>query len=115
VEVRPGFGVNGDGVRARIRKGLQKPSTGEIIRWTSNGLAVCGRSAFTTAGPMEMLGTKCPSITSTWIQSAPASSIARTSSLSRAKSADRMEGAMRTGCCTPKAVTPAESRGKEAP
>src|SRR5687768_8775066 len=44
-----------------------------------------------------MLGTKCPSITSIWIQSAPASSIARTSSPSRAKSADRIEGAMRSG------------------
>ena len=81
-------------------KASRKGSTGEIIRWTSNGLAVCGRSAFTTAGPMVRLGTKWPSITSTWIQSAPASSTARTSSPSRAKSAERMEGAMRTGCCT---------------
>src|SRR6516165_8317304 len=37
---------------------------------------------------------KRPSITSTWIQSAPAVSTARTSSPKRAKSADRMEGAM---------------------
>jgi hypothetical protein len=57
-------------------------------------LALCGRSAFTTIGPMVRLGTKCPSMTSMWIQSAPAASIARTSSPSRAKSADRMEGAM---------------------
>ena len=78
-------------------KASRNGSTGEIIRWTSNGLAVCGRSAFTTAGPMVMLGTKWPSITSTWIQSAPAASIARTSSPSRAKSADRIEGAIE-GC-----------------
>jgi hypothetical protein len=69
-------------------------SIGEIIRWTSNGLAECGRSAFTTPGPMVMFGTKWPSMTSTWIQSAPASSMARTSSPSRAKSADRIEGEM---------------------
>src|SRR5690242_2082754 len=75
-------------------------STGLTIRWTSNGLVVCGRSALTTPGPMVRLGTKCPSITSTWIQSAPASSIARTSSPSRAKSAERIDGAMRTGACT---------------
>ena len=42
-----------------------------------------------------MLGTKCPSITSRWIQSAPAAAIsARTSSPSLAKSADRIDGAM---------------------
>ena len=49
------------------------------------------------SGPKVMFGTKCPSITSIWIQSAPAASTARTSSPSRAKSAERMEGAMRRG------------------
>src|SRR5439155_3373686 len=44
-----------------------------------------------------MLGTKCPSITSTWIQSAPASSIARISSANLAKSADRIDGAIKSG------------------
>src|SRR5580704_15153242 len=68
------------------------------MRWTSNGFLVYGRSAFTTSGPIEMLGTKCPSITSTWIQSAPAASTARTSSPSRAKSPARIEGAMTRGC-----------------
>src|SRR5580700_5423243 len=52
------------------------------------------RTARSTTGPMVMLGTKRPSITSTWIQSAPAVSTARTSSPNRAKSADRIEGAM---------------------
>src|SRR5262245_32964518 len=45
-----------------------------------------------------MLGTNRPSITSTWIQSAPAASTARTSSPSRLKSADRIDGAIRIGC-----------------
>src|SRR5215813_7894951 len=47
---------------------------------------------------MVMLGTKRPSITSTWIQSAPAASTARTSSPNRVKSADRTDGATRIGC-----------------
>ena len=50
-----------------------------------------------TGGPNVMFGTKCPSITSRWIQSAPAASTVATSSPSRAKSADRIEGAMVTG------------------
>src|ERR1700730_15194567 len=45
---------------------------------------------------MVMLGTKRPSMTSTWIQSAPATSTALTSSPSRPKSADRIEGATMT-------------------
>src|SRR3954471_9308765 len=88
-------------------KASRNGSAGEIIRWTSSGFAVCGLSAFTTTGPMVRLGTKWPSMTSTWIQSAPASSTARTSSPSRAKSADRIEGAMRTGCCTAPTLTSA--------
>src|SRR6266851_517540 len=51
--------------------------------------------AWSTTGPMVMLGTKRPSMTSTWIQSAPAASTARTSSPKRVKSADRTEGATR--------------------
>ena len=46
---------------------------------------------------MVMLGTKWPSITSTWIQSAPAASIASISAPSLEKSAERIEGAIRTG------------------
>src|SRR3954471_24908029 len=59
---------------------------------------------------MVMLGTKCPSMTSTWIQSAPAASIARTSSPSLAKSAERIEGAIRTGCCMTPCSMAASSR-----
>src|SRR5204863_5777213 len=95
-------------------KASMKGSTGEIIRWTSSGFCVCGLRAFTTAGPIVRFGTKWPSITSTWIQSAPAESIARTSSPSRAKSAERIEGEMRTGCCTSLSLNGPESRGKES-
>lgn len=45
---------------------------------TSKGRSVTGRKASTTRGPMVMFGTKRPSITSTWIQSQPASSTAFT-------------------------------------
>ena len=72
MEVRPGLGMDGDDVGAGFSERLEEASTGEIIRWTSNGFFVCGRSALTTAGPMVMLGTKWPSMTSTWMQSAPA-------------------------------------------
>src|SRR5206468_3516805 len=44
-----------------------------------------------------MFGTKCPSITSRWIQSAPAASTARTSSPSFEKSDARIDGAMTRG------------------
>src|SRR5664279_4758819 len=44
-----------------------------------------------------MFGTKCPSITSRWIQSAPAASTARTSSPNLAKSEARIDGAMTRG------------------
>ena len=52
------------------------------------------RAASTITGPKVMLGTKWPSMTSTWIQSAPAASTARISSPRRAKSAARIEGAI---------------------
>src|SRR5580692_11539720 len=63
------------------------------MRWTSSGSRVTGRSDLTTTGPILMFGTKWPSMTSTWIRSAPARSASRTWSPRRAKSAARMEGA----------------------
>src|SRR6185503_16523011 len=51
----------------------------------------------TTGGPRVMLGTKCPSMTSTWTRPAPPRPAAAISSPSRAKSADRIEGARITG------------------
>jgi hypothetical protein len=50
-----------------------------------------------TTGPIVIFGTKWPSITSTWIQSAPAASTARISSPNLAKSAERIDGAMISG------------------
>jgi hypothetical protein len=44
-----------------------KGSTGAIIRWTSKVSGLSGLSAATMSGPMVMLGTKWPSITSTWM------------------------------------------------
>jgi len=46
-----------------------------------------------TMGPIVRLGTKCPSITSTWRRSASAATRS-TSSASWAKSADRIDGAI---------------------
>jgi hypothetical protein len=60
-------------------------------------LLVALRKHETTTGPIVRFGTKRPSITSTWIQSAPAASAARTSSPSREKSADRIDGATMIG------------------
>ena len=47
---------------------------------------------FTTGGPRVMLGTKCPSITSTWMTVPPPRSAAATCSARWAKSADRIDG-----------------------
>src|SRR5690606_15811972 len=67
------------------------------MRCTSIGSRVTLRIAAVTAGPTVRLGTKWPSMTSTWIQSAPACSAARTCSPRRVKSAERIEGAIFRG------------------
>src|SRR6478672_6518634 len=67
-----------------------------IIRWTSiSAPASCtwSASALTISAPNVIGGTKCPSMTSTWITLAPAPSTSATCSPSRAKSADRIDGA----------------------
>src|SRR5215831_14473364 len=51
-----------------------KKSGLEIIRCASSGKRVTLRSDLTTSAPMERFGTKCPSMTSTWMRSAPARS-----------------------------------------
>src|SRR3972149_6940738 len=66
------------------------------MRWTSSGTRVRLRSAPTTTGPTVMLGTKRPSITSTWSWSPPPASTRATSWPSAAKSAERIEGAIFT-------------------
>ena len=50
----------------------------------------------TTIGPSVIDGTKCPSMTSTWMTRAPAASTSSTCAPSRAKSAERIDGATRT-------------------
>src|SRR4029078_1682823 len=67
------------------------------MRWTSKGFFVTLRIPSITTGPKLILGTKCPSMTSIWTQPAPASSMARPSSPSFEKSAERIDGAIRTG------------------
>lgn len=63
-----------------------------IIRWASKNLSEYPLTALITGGPNVMLGTNLPSITSRWIQSAPALSVLAISSPSLEKSADRIEG-----------------------
>src|SRR5438034_8530349 len=64
-----------------------------IIRWTSSGRRVARCRSATIFGPNVRFGTKWPSITSTWTQSAPPRSSAPTASARRVKSALRIDGA----------------------
>src|SRR5687768_17373390 len=61
------------------------------MRWTSRGRRVMRWSASTIGAPNVRLGTKCPSMTSQWSQSAP-SSARRTAWSRRVQSADRIDG-----------------------
>ena len=74
----------------------RKKSGLKIIKCVSSGRRVTRRSDLTTTAPMDRFGTKCPSITSTWIRSAPARSASATCSPKQAKSALRMDGASLT-------------------
>src|ERR671914_584007 len=64
----------------------------ETIRWQCRGRSVTGRIDSTTTGPTVSGGTKCASMTSTWIMSAYGST-AFICSPRRAKSAERMDAA----------------------
>src|SRR3989304_327859 len=64
------------------------------MRWTSSGSRVRLRMDSMTGGPIVGLGTKWPSITSTWSRSAPPASTRAMASPSAAKSAERMLGAI---------------------
>src|SRR5579859_8034593 len=77
-----------------LANGSRSISGFEHIRWTSKNNLVKGRMRFTTAGPKEMLGTKCPSIMSRWSQSAPERSTRAVSLARRPKSAASNDGAM---------------------
>jgi hypothetical protein len=85
-----------------------KTRTSATIIWQSKvplpplpaGLGTCDRTAVTTGAPNVMFGTKWPSIMSICSQSAPwRSMVSEHSAPRRAKSADRMEGAIIGGGC----------------
>ena len=83
--------------RARRRRSRRSSAPAPRPSGARRAAASCGaRSVSITFAPNVRLGTKRPSITSTWIQSAPACSSIATSSPRRAKSALSMDGAMRT-------------------
>src|SRR5262245_11807515 len=91
------------------------------IRCTSSGSLVSRLSAPMRGAPKVRLGTKHPSMTSTWTQSAPPASICAMCSARRPRSADRAEGAMRTvtqalrsGSLTDDQVHPRALRGHDA-
>src|SRR6266478_47374 len=63
------------------------------MRWQSRGSRVALRRDFTTGGPIVKLGTKCPSMMSTWMTEPPPSAVRPTWSAKWAKSAERIEGA----------------------
>src|SRR3979411_2482519 len=63
------------------------------MRWQSSGSRVALRRDFTTGGPIVKLGTKCPSMMSTWMTLAPPAVARSTWSAKWAKSAERIEGA----------------------
>mmetsp|Transcript_9758 Transcript_9758/g.26345 ORF Transcript_9758/g.26345 Transcript_9758/m.26345 type:complete len:222 (-) Transcript_9758:104-769(-) len=76
-----------------LAKSSTRCSGSTIMRWqssTASGSFL--RRASTTRGPMVMLGTKRPSMTSTCTQSAPAFSTSSTSCPSLEKSADKIDG-----------------------
>ncbi len=75
---------------------IAQRSGSSIIRWQSSGTSVALRSDSTTGRPSVRLGTKWASMTSTCSQSAPPGwpATAAASSARRAKSADRMLGAI---------------------
>jgi len=76
-----------------------KSSGFSIIRWQSNGMfGTALRSDFTTGGPIVMLGTKWPSMTSTCSTVPPPSIAAFACSPRREKSAERIDGA--SSICT---------------
>mmetsp|Transcript_20675 Transcript_20675/g.45362 ORF Transcript_20675/g.45362 Transcript_20675/m.45362 type:complete len:219 (+) Transcript_20675:214-870(+) len=78
-----------------LAKSSTRCSASTIIRWQSKrAFGSLFRSDSTTSGPMVMLGTKRPSITSTCTQSAPAPMTSSTSFPKLAKSAERIDGAI---------------------
>ena len=71
VQMAASFLMHRDPVRpASANTGIYS-SGFSIIRWQSSGSSVALRSDFTTGGPIVRLGTKCPSMMSTWMTCRP--------------------------------------------
>jgi hypothetical protein len=84
-------------VQVRVNLDVNRNLPGSsIIRCASIGKRVERAIDLTTGIPSVMFGTKCPSITSTCTSPAPPRSTAAISSPRRAKSADKIEGAIST-------------------
>ena len=90
----PNYGQDGD-TRVFMNDTGWQIALGEVCVTTAEVHLV--RCAEPTGTPIEMLGTKCPSITSTCNIVAPAFSTAAISAAKFAKFAARMDGAISTG------------------
>ena len=102
VHVRRGLPVDDDRVRARRSRSPRSAAPGAPPSGARpgprRGRARAPGARPTIRAPIEIGGTKWPSITSTWITRAPASMTDSTWSPRRAKSAARIDGATRTSC-----------------
>ncbi len=96
MNVRSSLGMNRQNVRTRLGERVEKAIDRRDHEMDVERLGGVRAQRLHHHRADRQIGDIMPSITSTWIQSAPAASTARTSSPSRAKSADKMEGAMRT-------------------
>ena len=110
VHVRGRLDVDRDAVRARPgdlgRRSDRAARSSGARRGSRPRAWTCSASAPTISAPKVIGGTKWPSITSTWITRAPAARTSSTWAPSRAKSADRIDGATR-GSRSSAAVVPA--------
>ena len=99
VEVGGGLGVDRDAVGAGPRElgrpGARGARSSGARRGSRRPRGPASAIASTISGPIVIGGTKWPSITSTWITRAPAVHHLATCSPRRAKSADRIDGAIR--------------------
>ena len=80
--------------RARAHEVFHEAVGSSIMRWTSSGTFATFFSERTTGTPIVMLGTKCPSMTSTWNQVGPTRFRRGNGLPEGGKSAARMDGAI---------------------
>jgi hypothetical protein len=91
IKMDASFLVDRDPIGSGFSERRVNSSGRSIIRWQSSGTRETLRRDATTAGPIVILGTKWPSMMSTWRTVAPPWTAA--SAPSRAKSAERIDGA----------------------